>query len=114
MQRFLILLLLLSPEIATAADYRLLRFTATWCGPCHNQQLIFRQPQIQAVMRQHGIKDVPVDIDRYPRISKQWNIRSVPTTILVDVDPRDGKAIVIRRRNTSMTAVQYKSFVTPP
>ena len=114
MQRFLLFLLLLSPEIAQAADYRLLRFTATWCGPCHAQQAIFRQPQIQAVLRQHNIKDVAVDIDRYPSIAKTWRIRAVPTTILVDVDPADGKATVIRRRNTSMTAEQYKNFVTPP
>lgn len=56
---------------------KLLKFSASWCVPCKAQAKIFsEQPPIVEVEE--------IDVDSDNELISKFNIRSVPTMILVD------------------------------
>lgn len=66
----------------------LVRFTATWCGPC--KQLA---PVIEKVVADYKdrVVQVPVDIDENPLLAEQFRIQSVPTVyVFLNGQPVDG------------------------
>lgn len=61
-------------------DYRLLDFSATWCGPCKSMV-----PTIDR-LEQLGYKVERIDIDNAPETAKRWGVSAVPTFVMT----RDG------------------------
>lgn len=57
---------------------KLIYFTAAWCGPCR-----FFSPIMEEVHR-GGINVEKVDIDERKDVAQFYNIRNVPTLILID------------------------------
>ena len=57
---------------------KLLIFKASWCGPCNG----FKPTLLE--LEQDRL--VYVDIDEMPEIRRDYEVRSVPTVILVDED----------------------------
>lgn len=56
---------------------RILRFTASWCGPC----------KMLSESLQNANLSLPVevvDIDVFPDIATEFGIRSVPTLVMMD------------------------------
>lgn len=84
-----LLLLSLATADAGAPASRgvLLDFTATWCGPC--QQM---NPIVSRLKRQ-GYPVRKVDVDQERHLAQQFNVRSMPTFILV-VDGKEQTRIV--------------------
>jgi thioredoxin 1 len=58
---------------------KLLKFYAEWCGPCKMQTMI-----IKGAADKITVPVEEVDIDSNVFMSTQFNIRSVPTMVLVD------------------------------
>lgn len=56
---------------------RLLYFTAAWCGPCR-----MMAPMISELSNQYSISKI--DIDQDPDMAERYNVRSIPTFIVVD------------------------------
>lgn len=54
-------------------------FHGTWCGPCK----AYKSVVDQARGNTGGVKFVRVDIDRTTGATGQYNIKTVPTTVLV-------------------------------
>jgi thioredoxin 1 len=70
---------------------QLIYFGAEWCGPC---KMI--KPQLQA----SGLPIRYVDVDVSPEMAANYNIKNVPTIILVDnnatvIDRKTGGAITV-------------------
>jgi len=103
-------------ESKTKEDYRLLRFRAPWCGPCHKQKKVFDEAKIAEELKKHGVKDFFLDVDKHQDIVKLWKVETIPTTLLVRVRVKN-KATAVKRwggRDVPlMTAEQYKQFVDP-
>jgi thioredoxin 2 len=59
---------------------------ATWCGPCRMVSPVLEQ---LATERAGQIKLVKVDVDAAPRLSQRFEIRAVPTLMVL----RDGEVI---------------------
>ena len=54
-------------------------FYADWCGPCR-----MMPPILQEVKKKYGdaVKIVKVDVDKNPRASMTYKVRSIPTLII--------------------------------
>lgn len=60
-------------------DVVVIDFTATWCGPCKRIAPVFDDLAKQ-------FKDmafIKVDVDKCPEISESYNIRAMPTFVVV-------------------------------
>jgi thioredoxin 1 len=56
---------------------RILRFTASWCGPCKSMAMNLETANL-------GFPIEVVDIDAHPDVAQEYGIRSVPTLVLMD------------------------------
>jgi len=56
---------------------KILRFTATWCGPCKSLNEILNRIET-------NIPIEVIDIDKNVDIATEYGIRSVPTMIMVE------------------------------
>ena len=56
---------------------RILRFTASWCGPCKAMAMNLETASL-------GVPIEVIDIDVHPEIAAEYGVRSVPTLILLD------------------------------
>jgi thioredoxin 1 len=65
---------------------KLLVFSASWCGPCQG----FKPTLLE--LDQERL--VYVDIDQDPETRMQYEVRSVPTVILVDEDGKELERLV--------------------
>jgi thioredoxin 1 len=67
---------------------KVLKFYANWCGPCKAQTQIIKNAgdKIKTTIEE-------VDIDNNVFMSANFNIRSVPTLVMVDIDEKEIKRI---------------------
>lgn len=75
------------PEILEQSEQRLvlMKFGATWCGPCKKIDQELDQLERSGV----NLQVVRVDIDQSPALARQFHVSSIPHLVLV----RDGKAL---------------------
>lgn len=77
-----------------------LYFTADWCNPCKKVK-----PIVDEMNRENIIKFQLVDVDSEMELAKRFEIRSVPTFILI----KDGKEI--KRTTGAQTRGQLEEFI---
>jgi thioredoxin-like negative regulator of GroEL len=56
---------------------RILRFTASWCGPCQGLAMNLASADLNMPIE-------VVDIDTHSDIAQEYGIRSVPTLVMLD------------------------------
>ena len=76
-----------SPETLDSKRGYVLEFSATWCGPCQ------KVGPIVARLERGGYPIRKVDIEKEPQLARKYNVRSIPTFVLV-VDGREKNRIV--------------------
>ena len=70
---------------------QILYFSAPWCGPCK----AFK-PVMESLQSEMSIQFI--DVDSSPQTSAQYNIRSVPTTIVVQNGMEIGRAVGVKTK----------------
>lgn len=81
---------------------KLYKFYADWCNPCK-----MLTSTLANVEQPHEL--VEVDADNSPEMLKQFNVRGLPTLVLVDEE-----GVEMDRTSGPMTAKQFtEKFVTP-
>lgn len=65
---------------------QILYFSAEWCGPCK----AFK-PLMESMQNELPIQFV--DVDKSPQTSAQYNIRSVPTVVILKDGMEVGRAV---------------------
>lgn len=60
------------------SDLEIIKFSATWCGPCKRYTPIFNE-----FIEETGIKSSNVDIDEQHELASKYNVMSVPTTVFI-------------------------------
>ena len=76
----------------------ILRFTASWCGPCKQLEANLERAAL-------GIDIKVMDIDEQEDVARQYNVRSVPTLVLL----KNGEEF--KRSVGSKTVNQLKDWV---
>ena len=77
-----------------------LYFTADWCNPCKKVK-----PFVEEINKDSITKFQMIDVDSEMELTKKFEIRSVPTFILI----KDGKEI--KRTNGAQTREQLEAFI---
>ncbi len=79
-------------------------FWAVWCGPCKAIA-----PHLEALANEKSgrIKIVKVDVDNSPGVAMKYNVRSIPTLLLV----KDGK--VLAQQVGALSRAGIDKFVAP-
>lgn len=80
---------------------KVLKFYAEWCGPCKGLSMI-----INGAKEKSDVVVEDVNIDENVFMATNFNIRGVPTLVLVDKDENE-----IRRKVGMMNEAQYLEFV---
>lgn len=58
---------------------KILRFTASWCGPCKAMAMV-----LENIRDEINIPVEVVDIDVFPEVAANYRVRGVPTLVLVN------------------------------
>lgn len=79
-----------------------LEFTAAWCGPCRQME-----PVLTALAKEYQgrVRIVQVDVDHEQVLAQQYNVRSMPTLVLL----RDGREVgrTVGTRNRTFVAGMF-------
>ncbi|MGE0399696.1 MAG: thioredoxin family protein [Kofleriaceae bacterium] len=79
-----------------------LEFTAAWCGPCKHME-----PVLHALGKEYAgrVEIVAVDVDHEQAMAQRYNVRSMPTLVLL----RDGREVgrTVGSRNRAFIAGMF-------
>ena len=84
-------------DSAVAGKKLLLKFHATWCGPCKAIE-----PTLLSIQNETGVEIISIDIEEHSKITDKLGVHSVPTVIAMD----NGTAVGFR-----VGALAKQSFV---
>lgn len=73
----------------------ILKFTATWCGPCRMQEPILKQ-----VDEETDINVFELDIDKNPVTPEKFGVKSIPTMIVFENGKEIKRFIGVQSKNT--------------
>jgi thioredoxin-like negative regulator of GroEL len=76
---------------------KILRFTASWCGPCQGLAMNLETANL-------GFPIEVVDIDTHGDVAQEYGIRSVPTLVMLDEN------IEVKRLMGSKTVNQLQEW----
>ena len=77
---------------------RILRFTASWCGPCKSFAMNLENANLTLPIE-------VVDIDIHPEIAQEYGIRGVPTLVMMNEN------IEVKRLVGSKTVNELQEWV---
>lgn len=77
---------------------KIMKFGATWCGPCKSLDKVISESQYASMVEK-------IDIDDHPEYAAKYGIRSVPVMIKFDDNDQE-----ISRKSGSMTPTQLTDF----
>ncbi|NLT70922.1 MAG: thioredoxin fold domain-containing protein [Verrucomicrobiaceae bacterium] len=91
-----------APVGAESSSLEILKFEATWCGPCQKMKPIFRDVSKELASRASFRS---IDVDEQPDLAQAYKIELLPTVVAV----KNGE--VVGRSTGFMNAAKLKSFV---
>jgi thioredoxin-like negative regulator of GroEL len=71
---------------------QILYFSAPWCGPCRS----FR-PVVESLQSEMSVTFI--DVDSSPQTAAQYNVRSVPTIVVIQNGTEIGRAVGAKSAN---------------
>lgn len=90
-------------EVTMTTDkFNVLYFSAPWCGPCRAFAPIFDEVKAEMV----NIEFIKVDTDQNPDLAAKYEIKSIPTTVIVKND------VVLDSRRGPFPKNQFVKWIT--
>jgi thioredoxin 1 len=80
---------------------KIIMFSATWCAPCQRTKPVFNTLKESA----NGVQYELVDVDEQEHVAEQYNIRAVPTFVLL----KDNQEVA--RISGGATEERLKTFI---
>ena len=59
----------------------ILKFSAKWCGPCKDPEMLER---LHELSKTHSYHVEEIDIDKHSELCEEYSIQAVPTFVLFD------------------------------
>lgn len=107
---FLSVAIILVANIANA-EKTVLYFGASWCGPCQQFKKMLHEPDVAKLLVQYN--NFYVDIDKHPDLKSEYQIKKIPTIVIVDEKIVDGKEVeTVLFREIYPTKIALKSALT--
>jgi thioredoxin 1 len=76
---------------------KVLKFEASWCGPCKMLSKVIAESQEKI-----SIPFEVIDIDETPNLAMQYGVRGVPTLIVLDDDGKELRRKVGMQRESDL------------
>jgi thioredoxin 1 len=76
-----------------------LKFSASWCGPCKALSMTLKD------IDDLGVEIKEIDIDDQLDLAAQYNIRSVPTLVVLEGGSE------VRRKSGALNKIQIKELI---
>ena len=73
---------------------KILKFSATWCGPCKTLAPIFEKVKNMEEFDEVSFQEFDVDDDDSAELIEKYSIRNVPTIMFVDENNEPTKRVV--------------------
>lgn len=70
----------------------ILKFGAPWCGPCRQLGPILSE------LKNEGLNIIEINTDEDPEIAEKYNIRSLPTLILIEDEKELNRIIGLKSK----------------
>jgi thioredoxin 1 len=80
---------------------QVIRFTATWCGPCKAYAPIFERVASETA----GVQFKTIDVDSGDPLIMKFGIRNVPTTVVLNGDE------VVSKQSGMIGETQLKQMI---
>lgn len=71
---------------------QVLYFSAPWCGPCRTFK-----PIMESLQGEMSITFI--DVDASPQTAQTWNVRSVPTTLVIHNGMEVGRLVGLKSKD---------------
>jgi thioredoxin 1 len=91
----------IAPAPARAADLKILKFEADWCGACQKMKPVFAS----VAAEESGVSFQTVNVDRQSELADRYRVTSLPTVVAV----KDGREV--GRLTGYQNAAKLRSFV---
>lgn len=77
-----------------------LYFSAAWCGPCKQLSPIMNDVSLEVSVQK-------IDVDAQPDMASQYNVRNIPTVILLNNGQEVKRFVGVQPKQTYLDAVKY-------
>lgn len=82
---------------------------ADWCGPCHQMDPYWIDPSVRLILNTQYTDVYFINYDKQPEVIKEWNVKKIPTVIIIEKGKKDYKEI--KRYEAYMNLQQLKEFL---
>lgn len=90
-------------EVAGAGCLAVVDFSAGWCAPCRALG-----PILEELEREYpDVKFCRVDVDREPALARDFNVRSVPTVLLIKNEMIVNAFVGFRKKEDIVSLLEF-------
>jgi thioredoxin 1 len=82
---------------------KVLKFGASWCGPCTTMEPIIKK----VISEIKDINLISIDVDKEPDTAREYGIKSIPALVLLDNENKIIKSLI-----GSASTDQIKKFLS--
>lgn len=104
------LVLLSTSQAEDKGEYRIVKFGATWCGPCHVMDKVWADKDVVKATKNYKGKDGKhtwyVDHDKHRNLILHYKVDALPTVIIIN-----SKGKSVRRAKGIMNKQQLLNFL---
>lgn len=86
--KYLLSILFLLVATTACASVNVYHFSATWCSACPKAIKILKEKDVAELVVQYDVNYI-IDIDEYPDWKRNFNIKTIPTTLIVELDDKN-------------------------
>jgi thioredoxin 1 len=97
-------------QALTSKGTSVVKFTASWCGPCRMMDPIVDSVIDEARATGLDTKFIEVDVDECPKTASEFGVRGVPTFVLIDDGEESHRRVGMLKRHELLAIAAGADF----